>query len=401
MALMLVLPVVGSIVFLVLVRRGQSADRATSSLASTVAASATEHHRPRSSSGRSSSSPSGACFARRASRFGRRRGAGIDRTSRLPGVSPASVTALARRLQPRSSRCRTGSTSPSCGAARALPDGHDARRICPSRRLSADRHRPARRPVRAGHAAPRLGDRARRAPIRLLVTLWIAQNLLLVASTMLRTFDYIEAYSLTELRIAALIWMGAGRGRPGADLLPAAARQERRLADQRQSARRPAGARRLHLRRSRRGSRRPGTCAMPARSAAAAPRSTSAICDELGPSALLPLIELESRPTAGRAARARRRGCAAGPWTGSPSSQADWHGWTWRGAGRLADAQAIVAERACRRAAASAPVRRPRLPPPPPPVVETSAVRRGRPNAASPTRPPPRPAFDSDRRAVT
>ena len=34
--------------------------------------------------------------------------------------------------------------------------------------------------------------------------LWIAQNLLLVASTMLRTLDYVEAYSLTELRIAAL-----------------------------------------------------------------------------------------------------------------------------------------------------------------------------------------------------
>lgn len=43
--------------------------------------------------------------------------------------------------------------------------------------------------------------------IRRLVYTWIAQNLLLVASTMLRTFDYIEAYSLTRLRIAALIWM--------------------------------------------------------------------------------------------------------------------------------------------------------------------------------------------------
>ncbi|HEX8532649.1 MAG TPA: DUF4173 domain-containing protein, partial [Allosphingosinicella sp.] len=44
--------------------------------------------------------------------------------------------------------------------------------------------------------------------IRRLVYAWIAQNVLLVASTMLRTFDYIEAYSLTRLRIAALIWMG-------------------------------------------------------------------------------------------------------------------------------------------------------------------------------------------------
>ncbi|WP_448663167.1 DUF4153 domain-containing protein [Sphingomonas sp. CJ20] len=44
--------------------------------------------------------------------------------------------------------------------------------------------------------------------IRRLVVLWIAQNLLLVASTMLRTLDYVEVYSLTRLRIAALLWMG-------------------------------------------------------------------------------------------------------------------------------------------------------------------------------------------------
>lgn len=44
-------------------------------------------------------------------------------------------------------------------------------------------------------------------PVRLLVTVWIAQNLFLVASTALRTIDYIEAYSLTRMRIAALLWM--------------------------------------------------------------------------------------------------------------------------------------------------------------------------------------------------
>lgn len=45
-------------------------------------------------------------------------------------------------------------------------------------------------------------------PLRLLVVAWVAQNLLLVASSALRTWDYVEAYSLTRLRIAALIWMG-------------------------------------------------------------------------------------------------------------------------------------------------------------------------------------------------
>lgn len=44
--------------------------------------------------------------------------------------------------------------------------------------------------------------------VRILVTAWVAQNLFLVASTILRTFDYIEAYSLTRMRIAALLWMG-------------------------------------------------------------------------------------------------------------------------------------------------------------------------------------------------
>lgn len=43
--------------------------------------------------------------------------------------------------------------------------------------------------------------------IRRLLALWIAQNIFLVASSILRTLDYIDAYSLTRLRIAALMWM--------------------------------------------------------------------------------------------------------------------------------------------------------------------------------------------------
>jgi len=41
-----------------------------------------------------------------------------------------------------------------------------------------------------------------------LVIAWVAQNVFLVGSTALRTLDYIEAYSLTRMRIAALAWMG-------------------------------------------------------------------------------------------------------------------------------------------------------------------------------------------------
>lgn len=50
-------------------------------------------------------------------------------------------------------------------------------------------------------------ETARRPLVRGLVTVWVVQNIFLVASTALRTVDYIEAYSLTRLRIAALIWM--------------------------------------------------------------------------------------------------------------------------------------------------------------------------------------------------
>lgn len=44
--------------------------------------------------------------------------------------------------------------------------------------------------------------------IRALIIIWVAQNLFLVASTAERTLLYIESYSLTELRISALLWMG-------------------------------------------------------------------------------------------------------------------------------------------------------------------------------------------------
>jgi hypothetical protein len=44
--------------------------------------------------------------------------------------------------------------------------------------------------------------------VRRLVVLWVAQNVLLVGNAALRTLDYIAAYSLTSLRIAALLWMG-------------------------------------------------------------------------------------------------------------------------------------------------------------------------------------------------
>ena len=43
--------------------------------------------------------------------------------------------------------------------------------------------------------------------IRRLVVLWVGQTVFLVASSILPTLDYVDAYSLTRLRVAALMWM--------------------------------------------------------------------------------------------------------------------------------------------------------------------------------------------------
>lgn len=51
-------------------------------------------------------------------------------------------------------------------------------------------------------------ETARKPLVKGLVIAWIGQNMLLVASSILRTADYVEAYALTRFRIAALIWMG-------------------------------------------------------------------------------------------------------------------------------------------------------------------------------------------------
>ncbi|TDP48962.1 DUF4173 domain-containing protein [Zavarzinia compransoris] len=57
-------------------------------------------------------------------------------------------------------------------------------------------------------AALRPGTRTAADPLlRRLVVLWIGQNILLVASSLRRTLAYIDAYSLTELRLLALVWM--------------------------------------------------------------------------------------------------------------------------------------------------------------------------------------------------
>lgn len=58
-------------------------------------------------------------------------------------------------------------------------------------------------------AAMRKDGPGERSPlIRNLVYLWIAQNVWLVISSILRLKIYVDVYSLSELRLAAFLWMG-------------------------------------------------------------------------------------------------------------------------------------------------------------------------------------------------
>ena len=173
--------------------------------------------------------------------------------------------------------------------------------------------------------------------IRRLVYLWIGQNVFLVASTMLRTIDYIEAYLLTELRIEALIWMALvalglvlicvrlALGRSSAWLINAnlaaaalvlagsAALDYDRIA---------AGWNVRHAREV--GGR----------------GSPIDLCylGQMGDSALLPLIALESRPLTpelrGRISWLRNLAMNR-----LEERQAHWQTWDWRGARRLAAAR--------------------------------------------------------------
>jgi hypothetical protein len=179
--------------------------------------------------------------------------------------------------------------------------------------------------------------------VRRLVYVWTAQNVVLVASTMLRTIDYIEAYSLTRLRIAALVWMALvaiglvlicvrlWRRKSGpwlinanlaAALIALAACSALDLG---------AVAARWNVRHAR-------------EIGGAGVRLDLCYLNKLGPSALLPLIELESRPIG-----PRFRGRVS--WTRNlimdrlATRQGDWHGWTFRNARRSAEARRLVAER--------------------------------------------------------
>ena len=197
----------------------------------------------------------------------------------------------------------------------------------------------------------RPGSQLAQSPlVRRLVYLWIAQNVLLVASTMLRTIDYVEVYSLTRLRIAALLWMGLvaiglvlicwriWRARSGAWLINANLAAALLVLAGCTVIDLGAAAAAWNVRHAREVGGR-GT--------------TLDLCylNQLGASALLPLIELESRPLP--PALRERVGWARNlAMDRLQTHQRDWHGWTFRGQRRLAEANRLVAERKLPRFAA-------------------------------------------------
>ncbi|MEK9210971.1 DUF4153 domain-containing protein [Sphingomonas sp. 2378] len=175
--------------------------------------------------------------------------------------------------------------------------------------------------------------------LRRLILLWVAQNVLLVASSILRTLDYIAAYSLTGWRIAALAWMAlvavgliligwrmlsgySARWLVNANALAAGVVLTAGCASD------------------------PGGIAAQWNVAHARSVADLDLCylEYLGPSALLPLIALERR-AAGPVLRQRTANLIGLTMSETARRQADWHSWTWRDARRLSAAHALVGKR--------------------------------------------------------
>jgi signal transduction histidine kinase len=173
--------------------------------------------------------------------------------------------------------------------------------------------------------------------IRRLVYAWIGQNLLLVASTILRTLDYVDAYSLTRLRIAALIWMALvavglvlicyriWRSKSGAWLINAnlaAALVALSICSVVDLGRMAAAWNVRHAREAGRTGANLDICYLRG----------------LGASALLPMIELEGR-TRNPILRERVGWARIAAMEALAQRQSDWRGWTVRGALRLSKAR--------------------------------------------------------------
>ena len=181
---------------------------------------------------------------------------------------------------------------------------------------------------------------AARSLIRRLVGLWVVQNILLSASSILRTVDYVEAYSLTRLRIAALLWMGLVtlglaligwrmlRGKSRAWLINVNAVV--------------LGVVLAAVSVGDLGAITASWNVDHARDVGGTGADLD-VCylQTLGPSALLPVLDLEQRKL-NPPLRARLANVAVNTLGRLETSQDNWRRWTWRGERRLAAAHAIL-----------------------------------------------------------
>lgn len=221
--------------------------------------------------------------------------------------------------------------------------------------------------------------------IRRLVLVWVAQNILLVASSMLRLADYIAAYSLTELRISALVWMvlvACGLMLIGWRFLT------------NKSAAWLINANALTAGIALTGASIVDFGAVAARWNVDHPSDLVALdmcyLDRLGSAALIPLIELRDAPI-GPERQERAVYLSQQAYKNLARNQADWQAWTLRGAWRLAEAEAMLAGDT--RVPAAAPHGRgcggdifPPPPPPPPPVIDTPEAGEATPSAPAPVK---------------
>lgn len=177
---------------------------------------------------------------------------------------------------------------------------------------------------------------------RRLLALWVVQNLLLVASSMLRTLDYVDAFSLTRLRIAALAWMllvAIGliligwrilRGRSAAWLINANALTALVVLTASAFVDLGAVAAQWNVRHAR-------------EVGGAGPHIDLCYLDRLGPSALLAIVELEGR-VRDPSLKDRLAWLREDKMRHLAVQQANWRGWTWRDARRLAAARTLVGQ---------------------------------------------------------
>jgi hypothetical protein len=230
----------------------------------------------------------------------------------------------------------------------------------------------------------RPGTAGAQSPLaRRLVILWTAQNVLLVASSILRTIDYVAAYSLTVLRIAALAWMalvalGLGliawrlvAGKSARWLVNANALAAALMLIAASMIDLGAVAARWNVRHAR------------DLGGQGAPIDLCYL-RSLGPSALLPLIAIERSATSADL-RDRARAVRVDTMAKLVLGQSDWHGWTWRNARRLARTQALLGPHPV--APSEAPNGRlcdgSKAPPPPPDPADSSPAPPPVPNDAS------------------